>query len=845
MVELLSPVGDMECLKAAVQNGADAVYFGGLGFNARAGASNFDKDAIREAIRYAKLRNVKINFTLNTLLKNDEFEEAAELAKYVYEEGADAIIVQDLGLAKYLIKNFPDMEIHGSTQMSIHNLSGVKELEALGFNRVVLSRELSMHDIEYICQNSDIEIEVFVHGALCVSYSGQCLMSSIIGGRSGNRGKCAQACRLPYELYKESKETKIKDLKDLSSEDGKDELIDKGYLLSPKDLCGLKYIPQLLKAGVKSFKIEGRLKPPEYVATVTKIYRKYIDLAMTTEPYVIDDKDITELLQVFNRGGFSEGNFNNEPNTSYVYTEKPNNMGICVGNVKRFNKNKGLITLKTNIPLKIGDNISTELENHKYTISELMNEKEENIKEANPGDTIIIGRMKGNINSGDKIFKLSSVTKNKHIKEQINKENVKIPLIANVEVKKNKPISMRVVSRDTEDGAYFSMISEVKSEIEPIDAISNPISEERIYEQINKTTDTQFWFAQINIDMDKDLYIPKISAINALRRKCLEELERKAIRRFTRREDEHDENVDAKINELLNVENNKTYEDAKFRTRFENNVKHVESRKYCLLLNELNLEYNYEDLGKVDNIYVPIKYFMQREYSDILKTLSLKSKLYIYLPTIVKDNFRNLYFNNIVSYIEEYNVKGIIITNLAGAEYKYVENNEGLEIIGNYTLNVFNNHTIEELADLGLDRIMVSPELDKDTLEEVAKHASIPTELMVYGRLPLMNMGYCVLGKANRCYPECDMKCRSGNDYYLKDRIGFKFPVKPDNMQTVTTIYNSKITSLEYSDIDSEYIRISILEENIDEINNIIDKVKKDEIFTGNDYTYGNWRKFV
>ena len=434
MVELLSPVGDMECLKAAVQNGADAVYFGGLGFNARAGASNFDKDAIREAIRYAKLRNVKINFTLNTLLKNEEFDEAVELARYVYEEGADAIIVQDLGLAKYLIKNFPDMEIHGSTQMSIHNLSGVKELETLGFTRVVLSRELSMHDIEYICQNSDIEIEVFVHGALCVSYSGQCLMSSIIGGRSGNRGKCAQACRLPYELYKESKEKKLKDLKELSNEDNKDELIDKGYLLSPKDLCGLKYIPQLLKAGVKSFKIEGRLKPPEYVATVTKIYRKYIDLAQSNDPYVIEDEDITELMQVFNRGGFSEGNFNNEPNLSYVYKEKPNNMGICVGNVKRFNNSKGLIHLKTNIPLKIGDNISTEFENHKYTISELMNDKEENIKAAEPGDSIIIGRMKGNINSGDKIYKLSSVTKNKNIKEQINKENVKIPLIARKKV---------------------------------------------------------------------------------------------------------------------------------------------------------------------------------------------------------------------------------------------------------------------------------------------------------------------------------------------------------------------------------------------------------------------------
>ena len=839
MVELLSPVGDMECLKAAVQNGADAVYFGGLGFNARAGASNFDKDAIREAIRYAKLRNVKINFTLNTLLKNEEFDEAVELARYVYEEGADAIIVQDLGLAKYLIKNFPDMEIHGSTQMSIHNLSGVKELETLGFTRVVLSRELSMHDIEYICQNSDIEIEVFVHGALCVSYSGQCLMSSIIGGRSGNRGKCAQACRLPYELYKESKETKVKDISEIG--EVKDELIDKGYLLSPKDLCGLKYIPQLLKAGVKSFKIEGRLKPPEYVATVTKIYRKYIDLAQSNDPYVIEDEDITELMQVFNRGGFSEGNFNNEPNLSYVYKEKPNNMGICVGNVKRFNNSKGLIHLKTNIPLKIGDNISTEFENHKYTISELMNDKEENIKAAEPGDSIIIGRMKGNINSGDKIYKLSSVTKNKNIKEQINKENVKIPLIASIEIKKDKPIVLKVVSKDEEGCIFFSMATEAQSEVIPIEAISNPISEDRVFEQLNKTTDTEFYFEKINIDMDEGLYIPKISAINVLRRECLNDLEEQAIARFMRTNRSTKEKIDALLGDSKEeIKDEESDLDVK-----EIKEKKVEKRNYCLLLNKLNLDFDYEALDKVDNIYVPIKYFMQKDYSDILKTLSLKSKLYIYLPTIVKDNFRNLYFNNIVDYIEKYNVKGIIITNLAGVEYKYVKDNEGLEIVGNYTLNVFNNHTIDELAKLGLDRIMVSPELDKDTLEDIAKHALIPTELMVYGRLPLMNMGYCVLGNANRCYPECDMKCRSGNNYYLKDRLGFNFKVEPDNTQTVTTIYNSKITSINYNDIDVEYIRMSILDETIEEINELIDKVKKDELFTGNDYTYGNWRKFV
>lgn len=192
MIELLSPVGDFECLKAAVQNGADSVYFGSSSFSARAFANNFDLENLKKAIKYAKLRGVKTNLTLNTLIKDSEFSDAYELAKKAYEFGIDAIIVQDLGLAKKLITDFPDLAIHGSTQMTIHNLNGVLELQKLGFKRVVLSRELSIDEIEYIRKNTDIELECFIHGALCVSYSGQCLFSSMVGGRSGNRGKCAR-----------------------------------------------------------------------------------------------------------------------------------------------------------------------------------------------------------------------------------------------------------------------------------------------------------------------------------------------------------------------------------------------------------------------------------------------------------------------------------------------------------------------------------------------------------------------------------------------------------------------------------------------------------------------------
>ena len=305
MIELLSPVGDFDCLKSAVQNGANAVYFGSNLFSARAFAKNFDKEELEQAINYAKLRGVKTHLTLNTLIKDEEFKEAFNVAKMAYEFGIDAIIVQDFGLAINLIKFFPDLEIHASTQMTTSNLEGVKKLEQLGFKRVVLSRECSISEIEHICKNSNIEIEVFTHGALCISYSGQCLFSSMVGGRSGNRGECAQVCRLPYSLI------------------SGDKVLDKGYLLSPRDLCSLENLPRLISAGVSSLKIEGRMKSPTYVATVTKIYRKYIDLAYKflnneISNYEIDENDKKELMQVFNRGEFSTGHLLDTPNKKLI-----------------------------------------------------------------------------------------------------------------------------------------------------------------------------------------------------------------------------------------------------------------------------------------------------------------------------------------------------------------------------------------------------------------------------------------------------------------------------------------------------------------------------------------------
>ena len=871
MIELLSPIGDFDCLKAAVQNGADSVYFGGSLFNARYNAHNFDADELKQAIQYAKLRNVKVDFTLNTLIKNNEFADAVELANYVYSLGVDAIIVQDLGLARYLIKNFPDLPIHASTQMTIHNLHGVKELEELGFKRAVLSRELSLDEIQYICKNTNIEIETFIHGALCISYSGQCLFSSSIGARSGNRGKCAQPCRLPYKLFStNNQKQKLNQNKSDTNNsincnnndndnnsnncnnnsnynnhnncnnNNNDTCLDSGYLFSPRDLCGLNYIPQLINAGVSCLKIEGRMKSPEYVATVTKIYRKYIDLAYSQKDYIVDQNDIDELMQVFNRGGFSSANFESTPNRNYVFKEKPNNIGIYIGNVSKLNKEKGLVrlTLKNNV--QIGDKISFEKEEHKYTISELMCNNN-NLREANTGDTVVIGRMKGNLHLGDKVYKLTDAVKSKKIDEFIQKENKKIPLSAHIIVKKGVPLSLEVTSCDKENGNYFSMSAKSVIDILPIDAITNPISEDRIKEQLCKTTNSQFEFKYIKVDLDDNTYVPKISYINQLRRECLEKLEEQAIQRFSRNKKNIVlSSINSNINDIAQNNSNKSIiiqnnlcknniiQNNSDISVTGSNITNNENSKICLLLNELDLDYDYSKISNVDNIYVPLKYFKNKQYWEIIKTLSRNNNLYIYLPTVLKDNFRNFYFNDIDAIIKKYKIKGLICSNLSCINY--FSNLKGkLDLVANYTFNVFNNYTINELAEIGIKRVVLSPELDESNLKNITNNSIIPTEVLVYGKLVLMNIGYCLLGSSNLCYPRCDMKCKENSKFYLKDRLNMNFRLIPDSIQTISTLYNSKINSISYSNIKPNFVRISILDENIDEINEIIKCVKNDK----------------
>lgn len=837
-VELLSPVGDFECLKAAVQNGANSVYLGASSFSARAKATNFNNTELIEAIKYAKLRNVSVHLALNTLLKNDEFEEAVKLAIDSYNAGVDAIIVQDLGFAKFLLKHYPEIPLHASTQMTVHNLDGVKQLENLGFSRVVLSRELSINEIEYIRKNTSIELEVFVHGALCISYSGQCLLSSMIGDRSGNRGLCAQPCRLPYELI------------DLNNN-----VLDKGYLLSPRDNCAIEYLPELIKLGIDSFKIEGRMKTPTYVGIVTRIYRKYIDFILENIELDNDDlrkmikeklnqknpetnlSDKEELAQVFNRGGFETGHFSPAPNKRLIFKDKPNNMGIYLGEVLHFNPNKGHIKLKLESNLSIGDKIS--INNDSYTVSELMIDNK-NFETQTKGTTVKIGRMKGNIKNGTKIYRIESAKLNKSILPSFKEDKNlrKILLNAKITIQKNKPITLKIWS---DKGFFEGLEYSITSTIVPEPSINRPISKEDIIKQISKTGATQFEFKNIDIDLDDNLFIPKISMLNDLRRNALTGLENLVLKEHTHsitfeealKYGSYEENSN---NDVSSNTSNRSYE-----TNEESLTDLKITKPISLLLNILDKNFDYTKLENINKLYIPFRYFLKSDYIDLIKRLSDKFKTYIYMPHVFKDRINsnteeNYLFSILKDIINNFKIKGFVVSHISQLE---ILEKFGLELIGNFNLNIYNNYSVNELKNMEIKTITLSPELDKNELLNVFNNSKFSSELIVYGRTPVMTNAYCYLGKSNRCHKECDKKCELNKNFYLKDRKDFNFLILPDNTSTITTIYNSKITSIKYSDIPASSIRIDITDEKSSDIQNIIDTVLNGERFEGKSFTNG------
>ena len=471
-MELLAPAGNMEALKAAVQNGADAVYLGAGNFNARRNAGNFDEDGLREAVAYCHARGVKVHVTLNTLVREDELGALTDTVRMLNESGADAVIVQDFGVVRALKQIAPDIELHASTQMAVHNRQGVDFLVKNGFKRVVLAREMTYEEMK-ACVGRGAEIEVFAHGALCVACSGQCLMSSLVGGRSGNRGLCAQPCRLPWEM------------------DGKG-----GHLLSTRDLCSLESLDKLRDAGVSSLKIEGRLKRPEYVAVTIAAYRRALDAIYAGMPNEHASADMEALRQMFNRGGFTRGYGPGVEDRELMFAQRPNHMGVPVGEAM----GKGQVRLKAQV--ENADVLALRRPNAEDIPVKLSGSAGEKLKcnEARPGDML---------------FRMVSEAQMKAARESFNGERRQSAVSAWVTLRVGKPAEMTVSDGEHTARAAGSVIEA---------ATGRAADPERIRSQVMKTGGTAYAIDDLELDLDANAFCPA-SVLNGLRRDALAALE--------------------------------------------------------------------------------------------------------------------------------------------------------------------------------------------------------------------------------------------------------------------------------------------------------------------------------
>ncbi|WP_138159788.1 U32 family peptidase [Peptoniphilus catoniae] len=485
--EILAPAGSFESLEAAIKAGANSVYLGGKQFSARSGANNFTDEELIKAVEYAHLREVKVFVVVNILIDNSEMMDALDFCDFLYEIGVDAIITQDLGLSSLLVKRYPDMEIHASTQMAVNNFYGALTFENMGFKRLVIARETELSEISAIKEKTSMDLEAFIHGALCVCFSGECLMSSMIGARSGNRGNCAQPCRKFYKIL----DLNFKDL-------GK-----KGYLISPKDLNTLDRVSDLVDLGVDSLKIEGRLKKPEYVYQITKSYRRALEDKLT-------NKDLKDTRQIFNRDftqGLSFGDFGR----NFVSGKRPDNRGILIGEV--IEPVKGGFYVSINEPIYSGDGLEfyDERGSEGFKADFSTDPKERFfIKSARP------------IRKGQKIFKTFSKKLEDEIHDDLNRRQSYRSINMYCKIRLGQKALLRVSSQGLE--------VEAQSEVVAQRAINKSLDYNLLYKSLSKLGDSIYKLDNFQADIDDEVFLT-MATLNKLRRDAIDKLNNKIIKR--------------------------------------------------------------------------------------------------------------------------------------------------------------------------------------------------------------------------------------------------------------------------------------------------------------------------
>ena len=775
-VELLAPVGSFEALKAAVQNGANAVYLGGKDFGARASANNFDRDELKEAVKYAHIRGVQVFVTTNTLRKENEIEDFLEYAKFLYDIDVDAIILQDIGMARLIKRELPDFELHASTQMVAHSLEDVKYLESVGFDRVVLAREVTVEEIKYICDNCKADIEVFVHGALCVCYSGQCLMSSMIGNRSGNRGRCAQPCRQRYELIDVYTGEVVNSNGD--------------YLLSPRDLNAIEEIDKVIDAGVHSLKIEGRMKRPEYVATVIDGYRKTIDEYLATNKLNVSDETINDLYTIFNRK-FTKGLLLGDVGKDMMNSQLPNNQGLYVGTVVDYNKKAKRLKIKLANTLKKGDGINL----GGGTIGRII--KNGNIETIGyKGETIELDFV-GEARKGQIVFKTSDSELMDRVQATFtqDKEFVKNIIDAKITIKLGQKPILTLKDRHSNEAT-------IEGDKIVEEAMKVALSKEKVETQLRKLGNTPYELDILEIELDDNVSLP-ISLLNQMRRDCIELLDKERVSIKNRKY----KNKTIKYKPVQYNRNKQQEISVKVK-----NLEQLESALEC----------------GVDRIY-----YEDTNTIDKAMSLAMKyNKKVIYsAPRII----RNKEYNHLAK-ANNAGVESVQVGNYGSIDYF---KDKKLNI--DYYLNAFNSETINYYKEIGADTLCISQELNINEIKETIKYTDINIESVVYGYTPLMITEYCPMGVIVRdCKKDKRVaKCKE-SIYALRNSKGDEFRVSQD-IFCRSTIYNSNVTCMldnlyELHEIGINVLRLDFTLEDKDTVKEVIEAYQE---VLSNDYKLG------
>lgn len=708
-IELLVPAGGREQFLAAVENGADAIYVGGQLFNARAGAQNFNDDELVLALDYAHRRGVKVYVTMNTLLSDDELEPALRYASFLHDSGVDAIIVQDIGFGELVHRALPDLELHMSTQATITDVGSAKVAHELGYKRIVVARELALPEIADICRAgsdgaSDFEVEVFVHGAICICYSGQCQYSRYYGGRSGNRGSCAQPCRLAYTSYGE----------------GGRRLAAASHPMSPRDMCLLDQLGGLIDAGAASFKIEGRLKSAEYVAIVTSIYRKYIDMYLEEGYIEVSDEDRDALLQIFNRGEFTDAYLKGESGDSLMSGDIVKNQGIEIGRVVATKKGSTLVDIEVTSEPSIGDGAEIYGRGDVPLSSTVLSY----VKELGP-NRYRVGDFRGNISAGDVVRRTSRKSQLEAARQTFKgatlfededtrkvKRRRKIDMVLQIE---GNTLGLKAQTVRLADGDRWSSYIEKSVSVEagPFDFnYESPTPLERYESALTKTGNTPFELRELSIIGDSQIRV-KTSELNSLRRHCLTELS-KALE--FRRDSRDIGGVVSELHDL--IEKSREANEDKHREKCK------ESMPFELYFSSMEDWRSFEAdggavrLNSINGDVTGLSYKVLLPMAGIVTELhidgdSLPQEIVPYIGSVTRGREERILQENYELVVKLALLRGIFVSNL-GWLHKMVE--IGADVTADFGLNAYNHMSVQVLKALGASDVRWS--LEKASISE-------------------------------------------------------------------------------------------------------------------------------